>query len=83
MKFHVFQSSNDPNHYVVTDEGHMEDGTTTKKYRLDKMIDLGSYAELGDRRVAFNEQIAKGAIRSRGAYEFDATSGIVTHTPGV
>lgn len=83
MMFHVFQSSNDPNHYVITDEGHMKDGTTSEKFHLDKMTNLGVYSELGEGRIAFNEHIAKGAIERLGAYEFDASGGRVMHTPGV
>jgi hypothetical protein len=46
------------------------------------LIDVGVFPELGDDRVAFNEKIAKSAIRGQGFYEFTATSELVMETPG-
>jgi len=37
---------------------------------------------LGEKRVAFNEEIARSAIRSQGFYEFTAISDLLMETPG-
>ena len=76
MQFHVYQSPNEPDHYFVTDK---DAATTTLPGRL---IDVGVFPEMGDKRVAFNEEIAKSAIRSQGFYEFTAMSDLLMETPG-
>ena len=76
MQFHVFQSPKEPDHYFATDEGAAAGKLPAG------LIDVGVFPELGDDRVAFNEKIAKSAIRGQGFYEFTATSELVMETPG-
>lgn len=76
MQFHVYQSADQPDHYFVTDQ----DAETAKL--PGGLIDVGMFPELGDKRVAFNEGIAKSAIRSQGFYEFTAMSDMLMETPG-
>jgi hypothetical protein len=75
MDFVIFRCSKDPETFVVTDEAHAvslsADICPTPGGRLEP---IGKYAEMGSDRVAFNEAIAKSAIRSRGYYVFGAKS---------
>jgi hypothetical protein len=73
MEFVIFRCSKDPESFVVTDEAHAAslkaDICPTPGGQLER---IGKYAEMGRDRVAFNEAIAKSAIRSRGYYLFGA-----------
>jgi len=75
MEFVVFRCSKDPECFVVSDEAHAPSLSAaicpTPGGELER---IGKYAEMGPDRVAFNEAIAKGAIRSRGYYLFGAKS---------
>jgi len=75
MEFVVFRCSKDPESFVVSDEAHAPSLTAaicpTPGGTLER---IGKYAEMGSERVAFNEAIAKSAIRSRGYYLFGAKS---------
>lgn len=75
MEFVIYRCTKDPECFVVTDEAHAEtlsaDICPTPGGRLER---VGKYAEMGPERVAFNEAIAKSAIRSRGYYLFGAKS---------
>ena len=76
MQFHVYQSPKDPEHYFVTDQ----DAEAVKL--PDGLIDVGMFPEMGEKRAAFNEDIAKSAIRGQGFYEFTARSNLLMETPG-
>lgn len=76
MQFHVYRSVTQPDHYFVTDQ---DDAAVKLPTGL---IDVGLFPEMGDKRDAFNEAIAKSAIRGQGYYEFTAMSGMVMETPG-
>ena len=75
MDFVIFRCSKDPESFVVTDEAHAGslsgDICPTPGGKLER---IGEYAEMGEDRVAFNESIAKSAIRNRGYYLFGAKS---------
>jgi hypothetical protein len=75
MRFVIFRCSKDPESFVVTDEAHAAslsaDICPTPGGRLER---IGECDEMGEKRVAFNESIAKGAIRRRGYYLFGAKS---------
>ncbi len=73
MEFVIFRCSKDPETFIVTDEAHADklsaDICPTPGGRLER---IGRFAEMGEQRLAFNEAIARSAIRSRGYYLFGA-----------
>lgn len=81
MTFLIFQSREDPGHFLVTDEAHSRDRLVRQQTNPPDMIRLGRFAPMGDRRAAFNEKIACSAIRAHGYYEFDAHAELVMGVP--
>lgn len=81
MTFLIFRSREDPAHYLVTDEDHLWDRQVRLQTNPPEMVRLGRFAPMGARRAAFNEKIAKSAIRAHGYYEFDARDQLVMGMP--
>ncbi|MEE8189218.1 MAG: hypothetical protein V3T80_08425 [Kiloniellales bacterium] len=75
MEFHVFQCKIDRDCFIVSDAAHVEkvsaDLCTSPGDELEK---IGVFHEMGEERVAFDEQLAKNSIRSQGFYRFEARS---------
>ncbi len=76
MEFHVFQCKTDKDFFVVTDEDHLDalknpDVSPTPGDELEK---VGVFGEMGKERAAFDEELAKHSIKSRGFYRFHAKS---------
>ncbi len=74
MKFIVFQCSESPDYFLVTDKDHVDDVEEGLRPGDGDLKRVGEYPEMGERRVAFNESIATSAIRNQGYYRFEASS---------
>lgn len=73
MLFHVYQYERDCDIFVVTDAEH-EKSVIDKLSTNDRLKKIGDYEEIGERRAAFNETIAKSAILDHGYYKLRAKS---------
>ena len=74
MKFVIFRHSENPDRIVVTDEEH-RDKLPPEAYPVYKELEeIGVFPEMGEKRVAFNEALAKEAIKKQGYYAFQAKS---------
>ncbi len=74
MEFHIFRCQSDQDYFIVADAEHESavlegDLCPTKGDELEK---IGVFGEMGDERVAFNENIAKNSIKQHGFYRFEA-----------
>ena len=81
MIFHIYQSREDPAHFLVTDETHLHDRRIRRLTNPPDMTKVGSFNPMGEERLAFNEKIATSAIRAQGFYEFDSRDAIVMGVP--
>jgi len=83
MKFVIYRHSQDPDHIVVTDEAHRGQLPARALPKRGDVEEIGTYPEMGAKRVAFNEAIAKDAIKNQGYYAFEAKSfDPVAQSPG-
>lgn len=73
MEFVIFRCSSDPEVFIVTDEEHSGQ-LPTDLCPGGQLERVGEFAEMGKDRIAFNEAIAKSAIRDHGCYKFAAKS---------
>lgn len=76
MEFHVFQCKSDQDYFIATDAEHepallKADLCPTKG---DEMKKIGVFGEMGEERVAFDENLAKNSIKAHGFYRFEAKS---------
>ncbi len=75
MEFHVFQCKIDRDYFIVTDAAHVDRLTPAVcPTPGDELEKVGVFAEMGEERVAFNEQLAKNSINHQGYYRFSAKS---------
>jgi hypothetical protein len=74
MKFNVFQCVLDPDYFVVTDTKHAGDVTGDVCPRGGELKKIGEFDEMGDARLAFNEDLARASIVDHGWYIFEARS---------
>ncbi len=72
MKFLIYRCLDDPDHFLITDAEHASALTGSECPSGGNIEKVGGYPELGRIRAAFNEDIAKSAIRSQGYYRFEA-----------
>jgi hypothetical protein len=83
MNFVVFRCRKDPDYFIITDEDHaagVPSGACPSGGDLEK---IGVFAEQAERRVAFNETIAKNSIAQNGFYRIEAkTFDPVAQPPG-
>lgn len=83
MTFVVYQCEDAPDYFLVTDPEHVEKVTGEACPEGGGLKEIGTYTELGEDRVAFNEAIAKDAIKNQGYYRFEAkTWDPVAQSPG-
>lgn len=83
MTFVIYQCEDAPEYFVVTDTEHMREVKKEVCPGGSGMKEIGTYSELGKDRVAFNETIAKDAIKNQGYYRFEAkTWDPVAQAPG-
>ncbi len=74
MEFVVYRCVKDPDYFLITDAEHADSLTGNECPNGGELERVGEFAEMGDSRVAFNEQIAMSAIRKQGYYRIEAKS---------
>ncbi len=74
MNFVVFQCSDSPDYFIVTDDDHVGDAKKGLRRGDGDLKKVGEYAEMGEERVAFDESLAMSSIRKQGYYRFEAPS---------
>lgn len=74
MMFVVYQCSEDPDYFLVTDEEHKAQVKGKLCPSGGELKLVGNYAEMGEERVAFDETLAKNSIEKQGFYRFEAPS---------
>ncbi len=74
MSFLVYQCSDDPSVFVVTDPDHATSLGAEACEGRGVLKPIGEFGELGEARVAFNEAAARKAIARQGYYRFEAAS---------
>jgi len=73
MQFLVYQYQKDRDCFIVTDPEH-EQETLRQASARGPLEKVGKFAEMGSRRAAFDETLAKNSIREQGFYLFTAKS---------
>ena len=74
MRFQVFQCTDSPDYFIVTDAEHVAEIKSSLCPEGGKLREVGEYAEMGEERAAFDESLAMSAIRKQGYYRFEAPS---------
>jgi len=84
MKFHVYQCKLDADTFVVTDAKHAKTLTNDVcPSPQDELVKVGEFSEMGKKRVAFDEGLAKRSITHQGFYRFHSnTFDPVAEMPG-
>lgn len=83
MKFIVFRCSRSPDYFVVTDDAHLKGVSAAVRPGDGELERVGEFPEMGEERVAFNEALAKDAIKRQGWYRFESkTYDPVATSPG-
>jgi hypothetical protein len=72
LKFIVFQCSESPGYFVVTDTGHVEDVRKSSCPDGGELKEVGEWTEGGRELAAFNESVAMSSIADKGYYCFEA-----------
>jgi len=72
MDFHIFRCKVDKDIFVVTDESHLGELPTLKvtPTKGDELEKVGVFGEMGEKRAAFDESLAKQFIANQGFYRF-------------
>lgn len=74
MDFIIYQCAADPDYFVVTDAAHESKLPQTAGPSKSELKRVGTFAEMGKERRAFDERLARNAIDTQGYYLFEATS---------
>ena len=75
MEFHIFQCVSDKDYFIVTDAEHADDlSPKICPTPGDEIVKIGVFGEMGDKRVAFDEGLAKRSIEHQGFFRFEAKS---------
>ncbi len=83
MKFLVFRCKSDPDYFLITDQDHKAKVSGALCPDGGDLQLVGEFPELGEGRVAFNEKIAKDAIKTQGYYRVESkTFDPVATSPG-
>jgi hypothetical protein len=72
LKFIVFQCSESPRYFVVTDSEHVADVRKGSCPDGGELKELGEWAEGGRERAAFDESVAMSSIADKGYSCFEA-----------
>ncbi len=72
MKFIVYQCSQDQDYFIVTDAEHESKVTAKLCPSGGELTKVGEYPEMGEKRAAFDETLAKNSIEHQGYYRFEA-----------
>lgn len=83
MTFLVYRCTADPDYFVITDPEHKDKVSAGACPGQGELEEVGEFPELGEERVAFNEAIAKDAIKNQGFYRIESkTFDPVAQAPG-
>jgi len=74
MEFHVYRCVADPDYFLITNAENAPKLSGNECPNGGELEKVGEYPELSDTRVAFNEDIAKSAIRKKGYFRIEAKS---------
>jgi hypothetical protein len=74
LPFIVFQCSESPGYFVVTDKEHVAHVKKTSCPGGGELKEVGEYSELEKAWVAFDESLATRSIASKGYYCFEASA---------
>lgn len=72
MKFIVFQCSESPRYFVVTDKEHVADVKRSPFRDGSGLKEIGGHGGIGEKRVTFDESVAMSSIAEKGYYCFEA-----------
>ena len=74
MKFVVFQCTQDPEFFIVTDDAHKANVKGNLCPNGGELKEIGDSPEMGETRAAFDEKVAIESIKAHGFYRFEAPS---------
>ena len=74
MKFLIYRCTAEPDYFVITDHDHKDRVSGTACPGGGDLEEVGEFPEMGEARVAFNEAIAKDAIKTQGYFRIEAKS---------
>jgi hypothetical protein len=72
MNFLVYQDTKDPEYFIITDDAHRAQAYESLGVEGGDLKPIGSFKEMGEKRVAFNEAAAKASIKKLGYYKAHA-----------
>ncbi len=72
MNFLVYQDTKEPEYFIVTDDAHKDQAYKNLGVAQGDLKAIGSFEEMGERRVAFDEMMAKAAIKKKGYFKAHA-----------
>ena len=82
MKFHIYQHTLDHGSFVVTDARDVKSlPDVLCSSPKDELEEVGVFDEMGERRLAFDEGLAKRSIEQQGFYSFHSTTFDPTEIP--
>ena len=72
MSFLIYQSVQDPENFIVTDVVHKDQANAALSAAGEELKGVGTFEEMGRKRAAFDESLAKRAIAKQGYYRVHA-----------
>ncbi len=72
MNFLVYQETKDPEYFIITDDAHRAQAYEALGVGGGDLKPVGSFKEMGDKRLAFDEAEAKASIKKKGYYKAHA-----------
>jgi hypothetical protein len=83
MTFLIYRCKADPDYFLITDPDHKDAVNGSLCPNGGELEEVGEFPEMGEDRVAFNEDIAKNAIEKQGYYRIESeTFDPVSERPG-
>lgn len=74
MTFLIYRCKADSDYFLITDPDHKDTVSGSLCPSGGELEEVGEFPEMGEKRVAFNEDIAKNAIEKQGYYRIEAES---------
>jgi len=74
MKFLIYRCQSDRDYFLITDADHKDSVSGNLCPSGGNLEEVGEFPEMGENRVAFNEDIAKNAIKQQGYYLIESES---------
>lgn len=69
MNFLVYQDTKEPEFFIITDDAHRAQVYDTLGVSGGDLKPIGSFKEMGDQRLAFDEAEAKASIKKKGYFK--------------